>query len=222
MSSEQKVSVVKEGKQGDIIDTPDNDHEPKQSAVNQKQVDDEKKTNRTFNQSEFDSRLKEEQKKIKDQYRDYNDIKTQLSELKQKEEERKLAEMSEIEQWKTKYDSITTENEELKKSLESEVIKGLRNEILSNNEYSILTRPYKKMVVGNTESEVRESAQQILEEFKKDIEKIKGKSVDFTPPTDLKQEIEKKPEPKTPAMRLKDAVKKVFLDNAFRPSNRED
>ena len=97
----------------------------KQSADNQKVVEDvdtnvdEKQSNKTFTQSEFDARVADIEKKYKSELSGVADIKQKLEELEKEKKERELAEMSEIEKRDAMIADLTKQNDDFKsKTLE--------------------------------------------------------------------------------------------------------
>jgi len=167
-----------------------------QSASNP-EVAEDKKSNKTFTQSDFDSRLADEQKKITDKYADYDTQKTQLAELLEEKKKRDEAEMSEVEK-------LTATNEELVKKqadLESLLSKSnsliLRNDVLGGNDYQTLPKIYRDSVTGETVESITENANKILEQYKVDTANFGKSSNDGVPPNINNSDSQKQDMPTT-------------------------
>lgn len=136
----------------------------------------EKKSNKTFTQSEFDSRVAQIENDYRNKYKDYDELKTSYETLTKNEQERKEAEMSEVEKLTVRLteqtklvDSLTKENYQFK-------LDSVANKVLEDSRYKELPRAYKNMVKrSENEEDVTKSADEILEEFKRDF----GKPSDF-------------------------------------------
>jgi hypothetical protein len=142
------------------------------SASNQEQVAEEKQSNKTFTQSELDSMMSREKKKLESQYADYNEMKTKLDELVKEKEDKELAEKSEVEKKQVEIEKLTQKVNELSSEYETQKRLNLRNDVLSDTKYSKLTRAYKNLVkLSDDKDEIIANADEILEEFEKDFSK---------------------------------------------------
>ena len=141
----------------------------------------EKKSNKTFTQSEHDEAMAREQKRIADQYKDYADLKKKAEKLEKQQKERELAEKTEVEQLTIKNQELLdafTKVESEKKRLET---LGLKSDLLSRAEFANLPRAYKSMVTGEDADSITASANEILKEYELDAKKL-NPGVNFHPP----------------------------------------
>lgn len=136
-----------------------------------------KDTNRTFTQSEHDARIAEALKKTESKYSDYAETKQRLEELQKIEDERKQAEMTEVEKLTAQLNEANQASEGLQTQLKQQEILNLKNEVLSAEDYIKLPSIYRQSVAGETLEELNDSAKQITEQWKKDF----GITGDSTP-----------------------------------------
>jgi len=138
--------------------------------------EDDKKSTKTFTQSEFDSKTSEFERSVKEKYSDYDELKKKNEDLEKEKKDRELAEMSEVEKAKKISEDLEAKNKELEIKNHDLLIKELRNEVLSTEEYSVLPSIYKEKVEGDTVELIKESAKKIMERYTNDM-KDKGKDV---------------------------------------------
>ena len=143
--------------------------------------EEEKQSTKTFTQSDFDKALARESKKLEERYGDYPQLKERLEALEKERKEKEEAEMSELQKANAMIEELKSKSTNLESLLTESQIKILKSDVLSRSEYFILPRAYKNLVTGDSEENIKASADEILEEYKKDMAKI-GKTPDFTPP----------------------------------------
>jgi len=178
--------------------------EEKSAEVTPKE--EEKETNKTFTQSEFDTRIAEIEKKHKEQLGSVSEIQTQLETLAKEKKERELKEMSDIEQKETIIKDLM-EQKELLEIKEAELSKKVAvNDVLNSPEFANLPRAYKSMVTGENQDDILANAKTVLDEFNEDISKLgkkvegsalppgvrKEQSPDNLLPKSLKEELDEK------------------------------
>jgi predicted N-acyltransferase len=133
-----------------------------------------KETNKLFTQSDFDSRIALESKKLNDKYKDYEDVKNQLETLVNEKKEKELAEKSEIEKRDIQITELTQKMERLSGDYDKAVKQNIRNNVLNQSKYAKLPRAYKNMVVlSEKEDDIIQSADEVLKEFETDLGKNK-------------------------------------------------
>lgn len=150
------------------------DKKEEQSADNQDEVvEEEKKSNKTFTQSEFDSKIGEIEHKYKLQLTEQAETKKKLEQLEKANRDRELSEMSEIEKSKKLIEEIQEKNKALEIEKSELLVKNLRNEVLSEKDFSILPTAYRGQVIGNTTEEIVASAKAQIEQYNKDFKDAK-------------------------------------------------
>jgi len=142
---------------------------------------DEKQSTKTFTQSDFDKAIMREKIRMEEQYGDYKTIKEQNDALLSEKKKQEEAQMSEIQKANAVIEELTSKSSKLETLLSEAQIKNLKSDVLSRIEYNILPRAYKNLVTGDTEDGIKTNADEVLEEYKKDMAKI-GKTPDFQPP----------------------------------------
>jgi len=189
-------------------ETKTNDGDAVDTIVSDKK-EEEKKTNRTFTQAEFDSRLAEATKSFKEKEEKYKDLEEKFTELNEWKKEKEESEMSEIEK-------LTNKNKELEETLNSIAsekkmleIQVSKNNILSDVKFAGLPAVYKNAVSGESEEELKSNAEQILEQFQKDMEGL-GKKVDIPAPNVRKDNSDTKTQPQSVMESITSKIKKNF------------
>jgi hypothetical protein len=158
---------------------------------------DDKKTNKTFTQSEHDKAVKEQVEKItadfNEKLKGFETIASELDQYKAKEKEIEMAKLSDKEK-------ATVKQSELEKKIEALANQNKmvleQNEMLSqvvirdnivNSDPSLaqLPRVYKEQIRGKNEDEIRAKADAIINEFNNDRKNLKPKADIGVP--DIKQ-----------------------------------
>ena len=143
----------------------------------------DKQTNRTFTQSEVDKMIKGQSETESSKYSDYDSVKTQLEELKLKQQEREEAELSDLDLSNKKNLNLEAEIAKLKGDISTKDQGILKQEVLNDPKYSDLPSAYKQLVVmSSKKEEVALSADEMLNQFNSDF-KV---SQDFGIPKELK------------------------------------
>jgi predicted nuclease with TOPRIM domain len=132
----------------------------------------DKETSRTFTQSEVDQMIAKAAQRTKQNFSDYETIKTEYETLKAQQKEKEMAEKTEVEKLQAMLSESTTELTNVKTQYTELSRKQLRNDVLNGNKYLGLPRAYKKLVsLSDNKDEIIASADEVLEEFKKDTGK---------------------------------------------------
>ena len=180
-----------------------------QSADNEKVVEEEKQSNKTYTQSDFDKEVARQLAEHSLKYKDYDLTKKELEELKTWKQEKENAELSEaekmqkmVEEQKSQLESLQTQNKELSLSV-------LKGNILSGSEFMGLPKAYKMMVQGESEEEIKVNATKALEEWQSDLSKL-GKSVDTPSPKLNKEGGKAETTFKNPAEAISEGLKNRF------------
>jgi ribosomal 50S subunit-associated protein YjgA (DUF615 family) len=130
----------------------------------------EKESTKTFTQSEVDQMIARSIKKAKPE--DYDAIKEELNSIKATQKEMELAEKSEVEKLQALLSEANTELTNVTSQYTNLQKKQLRTDILNGSKYVGLPRAYKNMVELSDDKEaIMASADEVLEEFKKDTGK---------------------------------------------------
>jgi len=135
----------------------------------------EKRTNRTFDQSEFDRELAQRTSEYRKQLKSFDLLKDELESLREEKNQRAQAEMTEVERLQNQLKEI--ENLKQKQELEIQTYqkKMLKHTVLLDPKYSTLPLAYKKMIEpGETEDEVKENAEEALRQFQLDFKVHSG------------------------------------------------
>jgi hypothetical protein len=165
-------------------------------------VEGSEEDSKTYTQSELDKevdrRLKQAQLKVESQKK----LSTELEELRKWKDEKENAEMTEIQKKDKEASDLKKKLEDLERDNKKKELQILKNRVLSDKKYSILTRAYKNIVEGDTEEELILSADQALKEYTDDL-RLQGVNVK-TPPPDLgKEDKDINTTPKTPSEKAK-------------------
>lgn len=175
---------------------------------------DDKLSNKTFSQSEFDQMVARKEKEILARFKDYDEVKKTAEQLATEKKERELAEKTEVEKLQLKEKELTERLsiiESEKKKLE---VLNVKNDVLSKSEYSVLPRAYKSMVEGDTAESILASADNILKEYEQDVKKV-NPGVSYRPPVGGQAPSQVN---KSPAELIKDAFAAKGLEHGvFRP-----
>ena len=132
---------------------------------------DEKQTNRTFSQSEYDKALAIAVQKETDKFKDFDALKQNYELMKserQKEEEAKLSEIErankQVAELTEKLSLISVEKEQLSKT-------ALKAEVLSDPKFVVLPNAYRKLIDGKDSESFKTSAESVLTEYLEDMKK---------------------------------------------------
>jgi hypothetical protein len=115
----------------------------------------EKQSNKTFSQSEFDSRLATELNKFKTQYSDYDELKENFLEMKKWKEQKEQESMTEQEKMTNLVQNTAKENESLKSERDGLLTEIMKKDILLDKKYADLPIVYKQAVIGNSRDSIR-------------------------------------------------------------------
>jgi predicted RNase H-like HicB family nuclease len=178
-----------------------------ESSVNTEQVED-KQTNRTFSQSDFDRAKADIEKKFKTRYEDYDQIKDGFLELKKWKEQKEQEAMTEQEKIANIIKNTTSENENLKQEKDNLLKQIMKKDVLLDKKYSGLPTVYKMAVQGDSPEEVTESADNMLNAYYEDM-KAAGKPIEnVSIPNDLKaQATQQNVSPKDFKQQVNDMLK---------------
>jgi hypothetical protein len=141
------------------------------------ETEQEKESNNTFTQSDFDKALAREISKIKTQYSDYDDLKSEFAELKKWKDQKEQENMSEQEKLAKLIQDQESEKNQLKGENENLLKRIMKQEVLFDKKYAHLPTVYRQAISGETREEVVESADNILIEYNNDL-KSAGKPMD--------------------------------------------
>lgn len=156
---------------------PDNNGEEK--PVEEKV---EKDTNKTYDQSEFDKEVSRQVAEATDKFKGHNELQEKYDELEKWKKEKELESMTETEKSQKLVEELKKKNEDLGNQVKASDLSVLRSNILSDAKYLGLPRAYKSMVKGESEEEIKSSADSIFDEYKKDFTSAGGKVTDIPPP----------------------------------------
>jgi hypothetical protein len=192
MSKEDKTN------QDDI--PADNGGKPTDTTVDD---GDDKKTNKTYDQSEFDKEVAKREQEIKLKYKDHDELKEKYEELEKWKQEKELAEMSESEKNQKLIEELKNSKTDLESQLNAAKLENLKNSILSTGKWVGMPRAYKKLVHGETQEEIELNAEKIFEEYRTDFI-VKGDNVGI--PDISKDGGGKRTTPLTPVEKIKEAL----------------
>jgi hypothetical protein len=162
------------------------------------EVTEEKETNKTYTQSDFDKEVARQMAEFKVKHGDPEKTKKELANLIKWKKEKEEEALTEQERIQKRLDELKDESTSVKRRNQILELQLKTKDILSESKYSTLPRVYKNMVQGESEEEIRLNAEKIMTEYQDDLKKI-GKTVEFVPP-----EMSKTPESKINVKSLKD------------------
>jgi hypothetical protein len=175
--------------------------------VKKEEVVEEKETNKTYTQSDFDKEVARQMAEFKVKHGDPEKTKKELENLmkwKKEKEEEALTEQEKIEK---RLEELKDESTTVKRRNQILELQLKTKDILSESKYSTLPRVYKNMVQGESEDEIRLNADKIMQEYADDL-KTAGKTVEFVPP-DIGKTPESKISVKTAKDLKNDAIEKA-------------
>ncbi len=179
---------------------------------------DEKQSTKTFTQSEHDQALATIEKKIKDQYKDYDDVTKKLTKLEKEKKDKQLEEASEIEKRDIQLKDLTEKIESLTNDYSKEKLKNMRNDIFSDARFTKLPRAYRNLVaLSESKDEMIESANEVLKEFDKDF----GRKDNFGGPITTKDIKPGDNGAKTMAQKIKESLIKKSSIGTKSPLGRD-
>jgi myosin heavy subunit len=165
----------------------------------------EKQTNRTFDQSDVDRLIAKEKNSLKEKYADYEKIKDDYTSLLEREKQRELESMSEVDKIKAMLSEKDSKLVDLENSYTNLLKEQTKTDVLSQSKYSKMPRAYKQMVSAfDTKEAVIESADEIYKEYQADF----GIS-EVAPDFDSKP-IAKEPTAPTVALGSTEAMKEKY------------
>jgi hypothetical protein len=172
-----------------------------------------KQSTRTFSQSEVDQMVAKAANGVKSQYADYDEIKTNYEAILQSNKEKELADKSELEKAQAINSDLIAENTNVKTELTKLKRQQLRNEVLNGAEFQSMPRAYKNMVsLSDDLEEVQKSAQDVLDEFRKDtgIETAKTFGVPLQKDTVISEPAQKVDNPNDLANSLRSKLSSII------------
>jgi len=149
-----------------------------EETVSEEPQVEEKQSNKTFTQSEFDKMLKKETSDLRKQVKELKSVSTELEELRQFKEESENEKMSAVEKAHKIAEEYKARLEDANKQLELASLNNIKNEVLADPKYSTLPKIYKSAVKGDDENSIIESAEAIYEQWQNDMpQQAKKKNV---------------------------------------------
>jgi hypothetical protein len=185
--------------------TTDNANIDNQEVVDNKEVD--KKSNKSFTQSEFDSALSNQKKEFEAKLAEFEDLKTKYTEIEEQKKAKELEEMTELEKHQKMVDELKTQTEALQADRDRLNLEVMKNKVLSDTKYSVLPRMYKNGITGDSEEALTVEADKVLEEYKQDMD-LRGVAINTPNPNIKKHDAISETTPKTPAEKAKLIFKK--------------
>lgn len=141
---------------------------------------DEKGSTKTFTQSDFDSLIAREKRKLESKYEGFDDLKTEIDKLRQEKEERENRELSEIDKLKKDISKLKDDKKTYESQIKGYALKDKKQKILSDPKYKDLPLVYRNAIaVDEDETKIQDSADEILEQFRNDVDSIKGNNKSF-------------------------------------------
>ena len=177
--------------------------------MSDKSQQEEKQTNKLFDQSELDRIVAREKSKEREKYADYEDMKAKLNDLVKEKNERELSEKSEIEKANIRLQEQSKYIEELNEKNKKLRTESTRNEILNDSRYKDLPRAYKNLVMVTDDVErIKASADEVLKEYERDFSVKSGSFGGPVSETKKSEDIaaQKELERSSLASQIKDAV----------------
>lgn len=136
----------------------------------------EKQTNRTFTQSEFDSMLAKQTAEMTEKIKGFSVLEKKYSELESKLQEKEESEMSELQKLQSKVEKLTETKTNLEKTLKEKDRGIITSSVLADPKYASLPTVYKRAIpLSDSKEEVIAEAERALEQYQKDFERASGK-----------------------------------------------
>jgi len=132
----------------------------------------DKATNRVFTQSEYDRAVAQQMKRANDLEAQMKATNEKLAEFEKQRKEKELAEMSELEKANTLNKELQAQIEGLNGKIQDFQKMELKNNVLLDPKYTVLPAVYKKAIAGDTEEDLKASADAIVEQYNNDIAKL--------------------------------------------------
>ena len=139
----------------------------------------EKQTNRVFTQSDFDKMVAKKEKELSDKYQPFVTKAEELEKASKQAELDKLSEVEKLSLAKTDLEKRLAEIEADRNALKKMTMKL---SILSDAKYSILPEPYRKVIDGETDEEVKLSADKALKDLEDFLKRTGTKANVGIPP----------------------------------------
>jgi hypothetical protein len=124
-----------------------------------------KQTNRTFTQSEYDKAIADHEKAVTEKFKDYETLKQKADAFEKEKADAEALKLSEVEKATKRAEDAEAKANTLEKEKTDLFKQTLKLTVLSDPKYHILPDPYKKLIDGDTIEAIKESAEKVGTEF---------------------------------------------------------
>lgn len=128
-------------------------------------AEENKQTNRTFSQSDYDKALADKEKAVKEQFKDYETLKQKADAYEKEKADAEALKLSELEKANKKAEEAEARALSLEKEKSDLVKQTLKLTVLSDPKYSMLPEPYKKLIDGDDIETIKKNADKVGAEF---------------------------------------------------------
>lgn len=156
--------------------------------------DEQKDSNRTFTQSDFDKMVAKKEKEIVERYKDYETLKQKADALEKVQMEQEQAKLSEVEKANKRAQDLETRLAQIEQEKNLLAKTTLKLSVLSDPKYGVLPEPYKKVIDGEDEAGMKDSAEKALDDFTATLKKLGYKPTASGLPPETMNTIPAKPE----------------------------
>ena len=147
----------------------------------------DKQSNKTFTQSDYDKMVAKKEKEISDKFKDYETLKSKAETLEKIQSEQEASKLSEIEKATKRANELEAKILQIEAEKNVLAKRTLKLGVLSDQKFIGLPEPYKAIVDGEDAESLKASAEKALEDFNEVLKKNGLKAGTSGMPLDIKQ-----------------------------------